>query len=107
MSIPNFITNPDPEIYLSNNYVVLDFETTNVNKGSPYDPDNRILLSCWKECEGGKTNHSSNYTWGSEYENDRLLRAIEKADFIVAHNAKFDIAFLKNIGYHCRNIRLL
>jgi len=93
-SLPWFLDNPDPSIYFSKNYVVLDFETTNLDKGSPINKDNSIVLATWTE--GGKT---SRYKFGSEYEQKELLAAVEASDFIVAHNAKFELGWLLRCGY--------
>ena len=46
--LPDYLKDLDPEIYLSNNYVVVDFETTILDKGSPYNEDNRIVCSTWR-----------------------------------------------------------
>jgi DNA polymerase I-like protein with 3'-5' exonuclease and polymerase domains len=39
------------------------------------------------------------HNWGSEYEQKELLLAIEKADFLVCHNAKFELHWLLRCGY--------
>ncbi|PWG73366.1 hypothetical protein DF186_23440, partial [Enterococcus hirae] len=66
-----FLEEPDPEIYLSDNYVVVDFETTNLEKGSPINPDNRIVLATWK-CGKGEVK----YKFGSEFEQEELISDI-------------------------------
>jgi len=94
MELPWFLTNPDPNIYLSNNYLVLDFETTNKDKGDPLNRDNNIVLACWKWGLHGEV-HSR---WGNEYELLELVQACEKADFILAQNAKFELGWLQRCG---------
>lgn len=95
MSLPNFITNPNPDIFLGDNYVTIDFENAHYNNGFPsaiYSWASQ-LLSCWK--------HSTtdvSVLWGNEYEQDRLLSAINKADFLVAHNAKHELQWLSRMG---------
>ena len=45
--LPNFITTPDWTCYNSENYLVLDFETTGLTKGSALTPKNKIVLAIW------------------------------------------------------------
>jgi len=91
--LPQHVASPNPSIYWSNNYVVLDFETTTVLKGSPVSEDNNIVLACWTTGEG-KTKSKR----GNEYEQAELLKDIEAADFIVAHNTKFELGWLRRCG---------
>ncbi len=86
--------NPDPDIYLSDNHVVVDFETTNLEKGSPVNPDNRIVLATWKRGKG-----EVKYKFGSEFEQEELIADINSCDFVVAHNAKFELGWLLRCGY--------
>ena len=96
--IPEFISNPSHEYYLSENYLVLDFETTNLEKGSALHKDNRLLLAVWW-FEGELKSK-----WGSEYEVEELLTDIDNADFIVAHNAKFELQWLARCGYELETV---
>lgn len=98
--LPEFLVKPDPNTYLSENFVVLDFETTNLDKGDPNNPDNRLVLAVWYDNSTGETFSQ----WGSEYEMGELVRACERADFIVAHNAKFELGWLKRCGLDISNI---
>lgn len=84
--------NLDPEIYKSDNYLVLDFETTNLDKGHARNPSNRLLLACWKNEIYQRS------SWGNEYEQTALVHDISKCDFIVAHNAKFELEWLSRCG---------
>lgn len=93
MSLPEFLVNPNSDIYLSDNYLVLDFEGTNYDYGSALNPANRLLLAVWYTPEQGFVLER-----GSEYEYGRLLSEIEKRDFIVAHNAKFELQWLQRAG---------
>lgn len=97
-NLPKFVTDPDPQIYNSGNYVVLDFETTNLEKGNPYNPENRIILAVWRRVTKG-IKGKPKYLWGSEYELQQLISDIEKSDFLVAHNAQFELAWLQRAGY--------
>lgn len=102
------LTHPDPQIYRSNNYVVLDFEATN-REGGALDPENRLLLTTWKLGCGHKEygpraqeklpelGNRANYLRSSELP-DTLRRAIETADFLVAQSAKYELQWLARHG---------
>ena len=91
--LPDWLANPDPEVYHSPNYLALDFETTNIEKGSALNPDNRIVLSCWQNTSG------MHYSWGGEMEQQELVKACNEADFLIAHNAKFELQWLDRCGF--------
>jgi len=100
--LPPFLSNPNPDIYRSDNYVVLDFETTNLNKGTPTNPDNKIVLTVWRVGRehnyfkrGGSNTHVS---WGNEFQLSELVNAIEEADYVIAHNTKFELGWLRRCG---------
>ena len=78
--------------YNSESYLVVDFETTNLMKGDPVNPANELVLACW--IFKGKKYHS----WEGEYKQGLLLEHINQADFIVAHNAKFELGWLMRCG---------
>ena len=111
--LPAHVSNPDPAIYWSDNYVTLDFETTTILKGSPLASGNRIVLACWNQAgdirdAGGdrqalstRTTHSC---FANEYGMGELVRACEQADFIVAHNSKFELGWLKRCGLDLRKV---
>jgi DNA polymerase I len=88
--LPKHIEQPDPSIYKSNNYLVLDFET----EGFPLDPNARILLSGWKWANQPYVHH-----WGDQYALASLHSALDMADFVVCHNAKFELQWLLRSGY--------
>jgi len=92
--IPEWLANPDPEIYRSKNYVCLDFETTNIEKGSALVPENRIVLAAWQGSDS-----IMHYEWGGELEQQRLVEACNNADFLIAHHAKFELQWLERCGY--------
>jgi len=95
--LPPHIRNPDPDIYRSNNYVTLDFETTTIGKGLSLYPDNGIVLSAW---ENGPDHPRPGLRahWGGEFTLDELVKDIEDADFLVCHNAKFELGWLRRCG---------
>lgn len=91
-----------PEIYNSNNYVTLDFEidTSHGDYGHPVHQDNGIVLASWKHGkDGGVCSH-----FGSEFEQDKLLKSIEAADFLVAHNAKYELGWLRRCGIDLHDV---
>lgn len=125
MKLPSFLTKPNPDIYRSNNYVVLDFETTNIGKGSALIDGNSIVLAVWglgsahpnmppsSEAEqhsairrrwAGRGAVGYNIKWANEYGLGELVRDIEAADFIVCHNAKFELQWLERCGVDLSNI---
>lgn len=92
--LPAFVERPDPTIYETGKPLFLDFETTNLSKGSSRNPKNRIVLACWQEGWYGPISHK----WGGEFEQQDLCDAIRRSDFIVAHNAKFELGWLDRCG---------
>jgi DNA polymerase I-like protein with 3'-5' exonuclease and polymerase domains len=98
--LPDFVTKPDPEIYQNGKPLFVDFETTNLNKGSSRTKQNRIVLACWQEGWYGPVKHK----WGGEYDQQDLLDAISRSDFIVAHNAKFELGWLERCGIDLSSI---
>lgn len=100
--LPNHITNPNPEVYNGENYLVLDFETTVHGKGLGLYEENRIVLACWSV--GRDHPRASEYgddtvrRWASEYELGDLVRDCNEAEFVVCHNAKFELQWLARCG---------
>jgi DNA polymerase I len=76
-------------------YVVLDFETTNLDKGDALNPSNHIVMASWYRSWDGV--RSSVYA--NEYGLGDLLLDLERCSFIVAHNAKFELQWLGRCGY--------
>lgn len=106
--LPAFISNPNTEIYLSDNYAVIDFETTNLDRGSAVNQGNRLLLAV---CYLGRSHpsrdkypHGRLVHFGSEFEQGELLEVLGRADFLVAHNAKFELQWLKRAGCDLRTV---
>ena len=97
--LPWFLTNPNPGVYRNEKGLCLDFETTNISNGSAQERNNRLVLAVWDRClprTGDRHNLKS--CFGSEFEQGRLLAAIREADFLIAHNAKFELQWLKRCG---------
>src|SRR6185437_100795 len=93
-----------PEMYLSDQYIVLDFEveTNRGDWGNPVFADNRLLLACWKVGPQG----SVECCWGTELEQQRLADAIRSCRFIVAHNAKYECGWLHRAGSDLRSLAI-
>lgn len=91
MQLPEHITNPNPRIYLNDDYTTLDFETTSREKGSATCGDNDLLLAVWKD-------RKTYIKWADEFHIRELLESIEDTVFLVAHNAKFELQWLKRAG---------
>lgn len=88
------------QVYETGKALTLDFETTSTeNYGCAVEPENRLLLACWRTHDG-----QFKHSFGSEYRQQALLRDIERHDFIIAHNAKFEIQWLKRCGVDPANI---
>ena len=99
--LPQWLRDFDFSRYLSDNYVVVDFETTIIDKGSPYVPENSIVCSSFKlGSQHPKYNNNTAATVikGNEYEQEYLIELIEQADFWVAHNSKFEYGWLERCG---------
>lgn len=97
--LPEHIKSPNPYIYLSDNYVVCDFETTTKEYGAARCRDNGILLASYK-CGAGHKSYTGNSTGivGGEYDMQKLVEALSTADYVVAHNAKFELQWLQRCG---------
>lgn len=93
MEYPSFLTNPNPEIYLSDNYCVLDLEITHHDHGHARNPDNRLVYG-YLQREG----RHGNIHIRDEVELGELEEEIRSADFLVAHNAKFELQWLSRSG---------
>jgi len=90
--LPPHIINPNPEIYLSNNYSTYDLETTNEDKGSAICAGNELLLSC----STGRSGVSCN--WNPESRAKDYIGRLNSFDFIICHNAKFELQWWKRLG---------
>lgn len=88
----------DPDLY-----VALDFETNNKEYGSALNRDNHIVLACWEVVHRDGTIEKK-HLWDDEFGMAELERDIARADFVVAHNAKFELQWLKRCGLELRDI---
>lgn len=98
--LPKFLSDLDPNILLSDNYIVLDLETTNLDGSpTPTNPDNDIVCAAWVDGKG-----RVRLVYGSIYEQYDLIQACYNADIIVGHNIKFDLGYLKRAGLDLRKV---
>jgi len=100
--LPEAVGGSQPEIYFSENYVTLDFETdtSHGDYGHPIHPENGIVLASWKEGpDGPLVSH-----FGGEFNQEKLLNTIEAADFTICHNAKYELGWLRRCGLDLSNI---
>ena len=103
VELPWFVGPQAIEAYLNpRQYVVVDYESTNINKGSALEPDNEIVLACWYVVtpQGVVAKHH----WGNQYDQSELEKDVKESQFVVAHNAKFELQWLKRSGLELRDI---
>jgi DNA polymerase-1 len=96
--LPEFIKNPNPNIYLSDNYLVLDCETSNKEKGDASNKGNFLVYGF----ASGPNFRSISITGNINF--DKLTLYLSTADFIVVHGGKFELKWLKRLGYPIHKI---
>lgn len=99
--LPTFLLDA-PFKYADDRYVVLDFETTNLEFGTALNPDNRLVCACWYVVDEG--NVRKKHIVGGEHDMRALVRDIQSAAFVVAHHAKFELQWLKRCGVDLRKV---
>lgn len=98
---PGFYRDPDvPKL-------VLDFETdtSHGDYGSAIHSKNNMLLACWELHYPGSS-VVKRTSWGNEYAHSQLLADIDfvlnsslhPGGFLIAHNAKYELMWLKRMG---------
>lgn len=89
--------------------IVLDLETTvqttnGETDNSPFHPDNSCVSAHWRMVEDGVIGDAQRLVWNHN-EQERpdprqpLQDALSEADIVVAHNAKFDILWLREMQF--------
>jgi DNA polymerase I-like protein with 3'-5' exonuclease and polymerase domains len=104
--LPKFLINPDPTVYMGDNFIVFDFETNVKGDGGsplPCWKDNSVVCGSWikgteYDPHGHEVTPTAHNVYGNELEMGELAEAVNNADFIVAHNGKFDIGWLIRCG---------
>ena len=73
--LPKFVREPDPEIFLYGSFLVLDFETTNKERGTSLDGANGLLFAHWRRhlSQDGRWAIRDNSVWADEYGQHELL----------------------------------
>lgn len=98
--LPWFVEHPEPAAYLTAPYLVLDFETTNLEYGSALVPENKLVCAAWYSSMMAA--FGVRYHRGDELHQHQLIREItqvlDAGGFIVAHNAKFELQWLARMG---------
>lgn len=101
--LPWFLSEKGIEAYLERDqYLVLDFETTNRTNGLAIDESNHLVLACWAVVESGR--EIRHHQFGDEYSMGRLVADVERVKFVVAHNAKFELQWLDRCGVDLRTV---
>lgn len=98
MKTPQLLERTNPSTYINGNPLFLDFETTSIEKGTALNSKNNVVLACW-DFQG-----EQKHLFGKEFNMQPLLEDIAKADFIVAHNAKFEMQWLRRMGLDLRSV---
>jgi DNA polymerase I-like protein with 3'-5' exonuclease and polymerase domains len=95
--LPDFLLHPNPEIYLSDNFVVFDLECNTKGDGASPMPcwsSNSLVCGSWVT---GSEQEARNI-YGNELQMGTLAQCLEDADFVVAFNGKFDIGWMLRAG---------
>lgn len=99
--MPWYLTDLDPTTYLDEaSWLTLDFETTNLEKGSPLVKDNLVVLACTAAGTGDAPYTEAHDKWmgGDAARFPSLRNAVRVAKILVAHNAKFELQWLRRLG---------
>jgi DNA polymerase III epsilon subunit-like protein len=90
--------------------IVLDLETTvefledGTKDNSPFNPKNKIVSAHWREIVDGEigapTNHVYHHNEVTSPDSPEDLRTLlEGTDLLIAHNAKYDVLYLREAGF--------
>lgn len=106
--LPPWLLNPDQKVYESDNFITLDFETK-TNKEHPKDKSttpsafvelNDTVCVSWSWGVDGPLHHYR----GGVFEHYDLIQRCYEADYVVMHNAKFDLQWLARAGLDLRRV---
>lgn len=96
--LPWFLSPPGPHHY-DGPYMVLDFETTNAENGSPILRENSVVAVAWYVQGEG----SIQYERGNEFNLPAFSAALQqhqaRSGHLVGHNIKFDLQWLARCGH--------
>lgn len=99
-TLPKFVSNPDPSIYMRGRYVVVDLETTLLDNGWAGNLNNSLVIAAWK-CSWATL---PKYSWGNEFHQEALLEDISLADFVVAQGNKFEYGWFNRFGIKLESV---
>ena len=94
MKLPFYLSDPRASWYDEVPWTCLDLETTNIEKGDPLVPGNRIVLSSWSS--GKRPVVTDAQAHKLRFRSDRHT--------LVCHNAKFELGWLLREGVDIANI---
>lgn len=80
--------------------IIFDFETTNLEYGDAGNPDNRIIMVAWCVKGGDIKRHYGDIMQATEFWKD-----LDEQDNACAFNCKFEIKWLKRLGYDVDRLR--
>jgi len=102
-NVASFITEPNPQALVTDEYWVLDLETTILDHGHARNPGNHMVLGVARSSPAlrGRTvaldGQLSLQRWAQE-------EIINKGHLLVAHNTKFELAWLQRAGIDTHHI---
>ncbi|MEK0326623.1 MAG: DNA polymerase, partial [Nitrosopumilus sp.] len=70
-------------------------------KGSPYEKENKIVCAGWKVGKGhpdATRDTNTKFHAGTEFDQQELVAAVERAGYLVSHNSKFEYGWLERCG---------
>lgn len=102
-TLPQHVIEPDPKLIMSENYGVLDFETTNVDKGNPHRMENHVVSVALRCNATGK----NMCVMADEFTARDSLGDLSRFDYLVAHNAGFELGWLWRCGYELKDLFVL
>lgn len=103
--LPEFLRDANPDIFMTNDYVVLDGEMTrrgtDAGKSSlAIFKENETVCFSWYESISDEMHN----IYGSEYEMYDLIQACYRTKLLVGHNIKFDLQWLARCGLDLRRV---
>ena len=103
--LPEFLRKPDPNIFMTSDYVVLDGEMTRRGRDARqsslaiYKENEVVCFSWYTSIDDTLHNH-----YGGEYEFFDLVQACYDTKLLVGHNIKFDLQWLSRCGLDLRRV---
>lgn len=96
--LPEFVRAPDPKVFLSLNYVVVDVETTTHDFGSAHNRDNELLCLCYRTGPGHPRGATAGTIIGGVFDMEEFVAILAESRFVVAHNSKFELGWFHRMG---------